>query len=77
MKKWEGFDECIIGQADIWRGNERVDVLVYSGDRMVDLLVQRDSMTEDEAFEFIDFNIISAYIGIDTPVISFNNQSWI
>ena len=32
MKKWDGFDECIIGQADIWRGNERVDVLVYSGD---------------------------------------------
>ena len=77
MKKWDGFDECIIGQADIWRGNQRVDELVYSGDRMVDLLVQRDSMTEDEAFEFIDFNIISVYIGIDTPVISFNNQSWI
>ena len=44
---------------------------------MVELLVQRDSMTVDEAFEFIDFNIIGAYIGIDTPVISFNNQSWI
>ena len=29
MKKWDGFDECIIGQADIWRGNQRVDVLVY------------------------------------------------
>ena len=77
MKKWDGFDECIIGQADIQRGNERVDVLVYSGDQMVDLLVQRDEMTEEEAFEFIEFNIVGAYIGIDTPVISFNNQSWV
>ena len=51
--------------------------MVYSGDQMVDLLVQRDEMTEEEAFEFIDFNIVGAYIGIDTPIISFNNQSWI
>ena len=50
---------------------------ICSGDQMVELLVQRDSMTVDEAFEFIDFNIIGVYIGIDTPVISFSNQSWI
>ena len=77
MKKWDGFDECIIGQAYVWSGNERVDVLVYSGDQTVDLLVQRDEMTEEEAVEFIEFNIVGAYIGIDTPIISINNQSWV
>ena len=51
--------------------------MVYSADQMVDLLVQRDEMTEEEAVEFIEFNIVGAYIGIDTPIISFNNQSWI
>jgi hypothetical protein len=69
MKKWDGFDSAIIGTANIWNGNERVDVLVYDIYRMVEQLIIRDGMSQDEALEYIDFNIENTYIGKDTPVI--------
>lgn len=69
MKKWDGFDSAIIGTSSIWNGNERVDVLVYDIYRMVEQLIIRDGMSQDEALEYIDFNIEGTYIGKDTPVI--------
>jgi len=69
MKKWDGFDSAIIGTANIWNGNERVDVLVYDIYRMVEQLTIGDGMSQDEALEYIDFNIEGTYIGKDTPVI--------
>lgn len=69
MKKWDGFDSAIIGTANIWNGNERVDVLVYDIYRMVEQLIIRDGMNEDEALDYIEYNIQNAYIGKDTPVI--------
>jgi len=69
MKKWDGFDIAIIGTASVWNGNERVEVLVYDIFVMVQQLIVRDGMTEEEALEYIEFNIESAYIGKDTPII--------
>jgi hypothetical protein len=69
MKQWDGFDEAKIGTASVWNGNERVEVLIYDGEKMAQQLIIRDGMTEDEAFDYIDFNIEGAYIGKDTPVI--------
>ena len=69
MKKWDGFDSAIIGTSNLWIGNERVDVLVYDIYRMVEQLIIRDGMSQDEALEYIDFNIENTYIGKDTPVI--------
>jgi hypothetical protein len=69
MKKWDGFDSAIIGTASVWNGNERVDVLVYDVEKMVETLIDRDGMSSEDAIEYIDFNIENAYIGKDTPVI--------
>lgn len=69
MKKWDGFDSAIIGTSNIWVGNERVDVLVYDCEKMVEQLIIRDGMSAEEAVEYIDFNIEGAYIGKDTPVL--------
>jgi hypothetical protein len=69
MKKWDGFDIAIIGTASVWNGNERVEVLVYDIFVMVQQLIVRDGMTEEEALEYIEFNIENAYIGKDTPII--------
>ena len=69
MKKWDGFDSAIIGTSNIWVGNERVDVLVYDCEKMVEQLIIRDGMSAEEAVEYIDFNIAGAYIGKDTPVL--------
>ena len=69
MKKWDGFDIALIGTASVWNGNERVEVLVYDIFVMVQQLIVRDGMTEEEALEYIEFNIENAYIGKDTPII--------
>jgi hypothetical protein len=69
MKKWDGFDVAIIGTASVWNGNERVDVLVYDIYQMVEQLTIRDGMSQDDAIEYINFNIENAYIGKDTPII--------
>jgi len=69
MKKWDGFDIAIIGTASLWNGNERVEVLVYDIYQMVEQLTIRDGMSQDDAIEYINFNIENAYIGKDTPII--------
>ena len=69
MKKWHDLDEAIIGQALMWAGNERMEVLIYSGEKVLGVLIKRDGMTHEEAQEFVDFNIEGAYIGPDTPLL--------
>lgn len=61
----DGFDEAIIGVA------ERINlgpVVAYDIDKMVEIMVERDGMTQEEAMEFFDFNIIGAWMGENTPV---------
>ena len=69
MKKYDGFDEAIIGPASIWRSNTMVGVLVYDAELMRKILMTRDGMSAEDAREFIEFNIEGAYIGEDTPVL--------
>jgi len=69
MKQWDGLEDSVIGQASIWNGNKRVEVLVYDADKMIKVFVDRDGMSEEEANEYIVFNIEGAYIGEDTPVL--------
>ena len=76
MKQWEGFDECGIGVANIWRDQITVEVLVYSADAMIEILRLNDGMSEEEALEYFKFKIEGAYIGIDTPVLVFTNPDW-
>jgi hypothetical protein len=43
---------------------------------MVEWLIERDGMTDEEAIEYIAFNIEDAYIGVNTPVIAWVNEDW-
>jgi len=76
MKKWDGFDECVIGVANIWRDQMTVEVLVYSADSMINQLMVNDGMSDEEAEEYFLFNIEGAYIGIDTPVLVYSDPDW-
>lgn len=62
----DGFDEAFIGVSQ--RVSEPL-VAVYSQKMMVDVLIKRDKMTFDDAYEFISFNCQGAYIGPKTPII--------
>jgi hypothetical protein len=62
----DGFDDACIGYSQ--RINEPV-LAVYSYDKMVEVLMTRDGMDDEEAMEFIEFNCVGAWIGERTPII--------
>ena len=49
----DGFDAAIIGTS-------QGDKLIYDREVMIDVLVDRDGMTYDEAHEFLAFNVESS-----------------
>ena len=57
----DGFDEAIIGY-------DANCTVVYDYDKCMKVLMERDSMTEHEAHEFMEFNVVSAYVGDFTPI---------
>lgn len=57
----DGFDDCICGY-------EKDGRVIYSVPLMIETLIQRDGMEEDEAIEFFEFNIECAYVGEYTPI---------
>lgn len=61
----DGFDDAFIGVSD--RMNEPL-LAVYSYDKMVEVLKSRDGMTDEEACEYIDFNVVGAWVGDRTPI---------
>lgn len=65
----EGYDSCISGYADVWHNNERISTIIYSGHELIEQMVNEDGMTEEEAMEYIAYNIEGAYVGSSTPII--------
>jgi hypothetical protein len=59
--QWDDFDDAIVGTDYSGR-------LVYDINKMIEVLVTRDEMSEEEAVEYLDFNVLSAYVGELTPV---------
>ena len=69
MLQVDGMSEALLGQMTMakWEDNP-YEVLVYSVDKIIEILIDRDGMTEEEAIEFFEFNIEGAYMGRMTPV---------
>lgn len=62
LLKADGFDDAVIGvESNTLR-------LVYDVDKMVDILIKRDGMTGEDAMDYLNFNVISAYVGVQTPI---------
>ena len=62
----DGFEDCVIGVA--YDKHVSAHRLAYSRSKCVDVLVERDKMTFEEAEEFLDFNVVDAYVGRKTPI---------
>ena len=57
-----GYDQAILGLTDNGQ-------LVYSKEKMVEILSKMDnSMTEEDSWEFLEFNTFCAYVGEQTPI---------
>ena len=57
----DGFDEAIMG----WEASSCV--VVYDYFKCMNILMERDGMAKQEAHEFMEFNVINAYVGDFTP----------
>ena len=58
----DGFDEAIIGH------DATSFCCVYDYDKCLKVLVKRNGMSFTEAHEFMEFNVVSAYVGDFTPI---------
>ena len=58
----DGFNDCIIGT------DYKKLRVVYSIERMLQVMITRDGMSMEEAIEYFDFNIGGAYVGEMTPM---------
>ena len=58
----DGFDEALIGCTT---PNCRA---VYDAKKMVNILIERDGMSREDALEYLEFNTFCAYVGEMTPV---------
>jgi hypothetical protein len=67
----EEYDDAIVGIASVWQQNRKVETLIYSGEKLVEILVNQ-GITEDEAIEHISINMEGAYVGLSTPIIMWN-----
>lgn len=65
MLKANGLDDAIIGYGS-QPGSDYV--IVYDAQKIVDILVDRDGMEREEAWEYFYFNIEGAYVGRLTPI---------
>ena len=62
--KIDGFDDCIIGICTSFKGS----TLLYSENKVIRKLMK--DMSEDEAWEYYDYNILEAYMSPYRPVFS-------
>ena len=62
--KADGFDEAVIGIGRQFNKN----LVIYDEDKCIQILMERDGMSEEEAIEFFEFNVVGAYVGEYTPI---------
>jgi len=61
----DGLETALIGYTV---NTHHAHVAVYDIDKCIDVLVERDGMTPEEADEFLSFNTICAYVGENGPL---------
>ena len=59
---WDGFDDAIVGYSPYG------GTAVYDINKMVEILMDGDQMEEEEALEYLEFNVFCAYVGEYTPI---------
>jgi hypothetical protein len=61
----DGFDDAVIGvEINLMR-------LIYSVSKCIEIL--QEHMTEEDAIEYFEYNVSSAYVGEQTPIWCYDN----
>ena len=61
----DGFDNAIIGWT---RRHDLPDLAVYSYDKCVAILMDRDGIDYEGAVEYMEFNVVTAWMGEESPL---------
>ena len=61
----DGFDDAIMGMC-IQFGAE--PLVAYNYEKCLKILIERDEITRTEAIDFMEFNVMGSYVGLNTPV---------
>ena len=61
----DGFETAFVAVAFSYNGN---DIAVYDYDLCIKVLIDRDEMSLQEAYEFMDYNVVGANVGEGTPI---------
>ena len=64
---YDGFEEALIGVAEHWGHEGLTCVALYDYGLCVKILMKQD-MSDDEADEYLQFNVVGGYVGPYTPV---------
>ena len=70
MLKADGFDDAIVG---IGRRCGQPDLLVYDVEKCIKTLT-KDGMTDEEAEDYFEFNVVGAWVGEDTPMFLYRGE---
>jgi len=61
----DGLEAALVGYT---LNTHHPHVAVYDVQKCIDVLVERDGMTHEEADEYLSFNTLCAYVGENGPV---------
>ena len=61
----DGFEDALIGYVQRC-GTE--PLACYDIDKCIEVLIERDGMTDEEAIEYLSYNTLGAYMGENTPM---------
>lgn len=62
---FDGYESAIIGVAERC---SCAPLVVYDADRCVEILMERDGMSEEDARDFFSFNTLGCWAGERTPL---------
>jgi hypothetical protein len=65
LVKANGLEDAIIG---VGSRMNMPDVLIYSYNKCVKIFMEREGWTHEEAIEWMDFNVVGAWVGETTPI---------
>jgi|10_taG_2_1085330.scaffolds.fasta_scaffold05263_4 hypothetical protein len=60
----DGFEDALVG----FGYQFNYPVAVYKKEKCLEILIERDGMSWEEAVEYFDFNVAGAWVGESTPV---------
>ena len=73
MLKADGLDEAIIG---VGSRCGQDDILIYDYEKCVQVFMNREGWTYEEAVEWMDFNVVGAWMGEGTPMFLLKIHDW-